>query len=271
MNIHFNNEQLLTQLERATLVKVAVGSHLYGLNTNQSDTDLFHIHAKSKNLDNSFLWEHHQLQFKQQNTDLIFTDLFIFIRNLLSGDSTINFEVLHSVELQNSDLKFLSDNKLEFYNYNILKSYLGMAKRDLKQCITESGNQVNSKKLSHAYRGIITAQAILAQNYDNQLSQYGEDFKIIKTLKFNKGVLDRDQEINNLLINLNDKMNNLREEINKLLEQKLLVRCLRVEFMQELDLWLEQFTGTNTYIDKQNQLVMDKGIYYQVLEEGLKY
>jgi predicted nucleotidyltransferase len=266
MNIHFDNTQLLAQLEQATLVKVAVGSHLYGLNTDKSDVDILHIHAKSKNLDQSFLWEHHQLQFKQQNTDLIFTDLFIFIRNLLSGDSTINFEVLHTKELADSDLKFLSDNKKQFYNYNILKSYLGLAKRDLKQCFSETNHYLNTKKLSHAYRSIITAEAILAGNYDNHLSHYQVDFNIIKDLKFNNYTNGQ-----TLITELEAKCGLLRDKINKMLEQKQLVRCLRLEFMQELDLWLQDFSGTNTYIAKQNQLVMDKQIYYQVLEEGLQY
>lgn len=266
MNIHFDNQLLLNQLQAATLVKVAVGSHLYGLNTSTSDSDILHIHAKSKNLDKSFLWEHHQLQFKEKNTDLIFSDLFIFIRNLLSGDSTINFEVLHSSELASSDLKFLSDNKLQFYNYNILKSYLGLAKRDLKQCFSESNQYLNTKKLSHAYRGIVTAEAILAGNYDNHLSQYQSDFNIIKDLKFNNY-----QNGQALISSLEERSNQLRDRINKLLEQKQLVRCLSISFMKELDLWLNQFTGINSYIDKQNKLVMDKTIYYQVLEEGLKY
>lgn len=266
MNIHFDNQTLLKQLEEATLVKLAMGSHLYGLNTDQSDTDILHIHAKSKTLDNSFLWEHHQLQFKAKNTDLVFTDLFIFIRNLLSGDSTINFEVLHSQELAGSDLKFLSDNKQQFYNYNILKSYLGLAKRDLKQCFSESNNYLNNKKLSHAYRGIVSTEAILNHNYDNHLSNYQADFKIIKDLKFNN--YHNGQE---LIKDLEVKANQLRDKINKMLEQKQLVRCLSLDFMQELDLWLNQFSGTSTYIDKQNKLVMDKTIYYQVLEEGLKY
>lgn len=266
MNIHFDNQSLLTQLQEATLVKVAMGSHLYGLNTDKSDVDILHIHAKSKNLDNSFLWEHHQLQYKDKNTDLVFTDLFIFIRNLLSGDSTINFEVLHSDEVKNSDLKFLSDNKHQFYNYNILKSYLGLAKRDLKQCFSESNNYLNTKKLSHAYRGIVSAEAILQGNYDNHLSNYQADFNIIKDLKFNNY-----QNGQALIGELETRTNQFRDKINKLLEQKQLVRCLSISFMQELDLWLNQFTGINTYIDKQNKLVMDKNIYYQVLEEGLKY
>lgn len=269
MNIHFNNANLLQELTQATLLKVEFGSSLYGINSVNSDVDYLYLHAREKSLDNSFLWEHHQLQMKHNNQDLIFSTLHLFLRNLLSGDSTINFEVLHSSELAQSSLNFLFTHRQKFYNYNMIKSYLGLAKRDLKSCLVNENQFVNFKKLSHAYRGIISAQAILNCNYDNQLTQYQADYQIIKDLKLNQTLsFAQAQELVQYLENLNS---DLRKKNNNLLESKKINRTLDINFMKKLDEWLNDFTGTIDYTTKQNHLQLDKTIYYLVLEEGLKY
>ena len=96
MNIHFEDKDLFEQLKRESLVKVKVGSHLYGMETDESDVDYLYIYLKPENMKDSFIWEHHQLQYKEDGVDHNFVDLHTFIRNILTGDSTINFEVLHS-------------------------------------------------------------------------------------------------------------------------------------------------------------------------------
>lgn len=265
MNIHFNNRDLFNSLKSSALETVSFGSKLYNLETDSSDSDVLYIHAEASNLKNSFIWEHHQLQFKDQNIDHIFTSLQLFLRNLMTGDSTINFEVLHSEEFKNGDFKFLYDFRHEFYNYNIIKSYLGLAKRDLKQ--VQSNSFINYKKLSHAYRGIVSAEAILNKNYDNLLSQYQDDYKVIKSLKVTQSCGDVQSLINSLEL----RMNNLRDELNIKLNQRTITRVLSVNSMGKLDSWLDSFAGSENYLNKQAKLTIDKNLYYEVLEEGLRY
>jgi predicted nucleotidyltransferase len=202
---------------------------------------------------------------KKNNKDYLFSSLHLFLRNLISGDSCINFEVLHTDSIKNSSLSFLHQNREEFYNYNIAKAYLGFAKRDLKNIIHEN-NFINYKKLSHVVRSVTTCEAILNKNYDNHFSHYQQEYNLMKSLK--------DQKTNNAhdLIKLyEEKTTTLRNQINNLLENKKIVRALKVDFMASLDIWLEDLVNSNDYIQKRNHLTIDKTLYYKVLEEGLKY
>jgi len=129
----------------------------------------FYEQGRADAMKNSFLWEHHQLQYKEDGIDHLFVDLHSFIRNIMTGDSTINFEVLH--ELKNSSLNFLYENRNFFYSYNIMKSYLGFAKRDLKQCLINGEFNHNFKKLSHATRCVNSYHMIMNGEYLNDLSK----------------------------------------------------------------------------------------------------
>lgn len=163
MNIHFTEEHNLTStLDSLTVFRTAVGSTMYGLETEDSDIDYLSIYVEPTFNRNSLLWEHHQLQYKFSNVDYNYTTLQTFIRNILTGDSTINFEVLFSKELKHSeDLKWLYNYRFAFINYNIIKSYLGLAKRDLKMWRKSTKNGVHTtetnKKLSHFFRGVTIA------------------------------------------------------------------------------------------------------------------
>src|ERR1700749_424554 len=99
MNIHFKDKELFENLKHATLAKVRIGSHLYGTNDSESDEDFLHIYATSEKELQSFIWTNHQLQYKTDGNDHNFISLHAFIRNCVNGDSTINFEVIHSTEL----------------------------------------------------------------------------------------------------------------------------------------------------------------------------
>lgn len=72
-----------------------------------------------------------QYNDNENNIDYIYTSLGQFVRNIISGDSTINYEVLQHPEFRKEfkNLYFVV-NKLD--KINTVKSYLGMAKRDIK-------------------------------------------------------------------------------------------------------------------------------------------
>lgn len=265
MNIHFTDNNLFQTLKANSLFSIQIGSHLYGLNTKDSDCDILYIVADSLQMNNSFLWEHHQLQYKDNNCDHIFTTLKQFIRNLITGDSTINFEVIHSQELANSYLKFLYENRLMFYNYQMTKSYLGLARRDLKQ-VQDNTQHTNFKKLSHAYRGLVTSYGILNQNYSNDFINYQDKFKEIKDLKFN----NFNGDIIYLISYLHNEIEMARDELNNLFNQHKINRIMSLENMAKLDHWLEAIQKSADYISKTNYSI-DKNLYYNVLENGLKY
>jgi hypothetical protein len=107
MNIHINEEEF-NYLKQNTLLKIVVGSHLYQLNNDQSDKDILYITNNLEQNLHSVVQLHHQYQYKNNNTDYLICSLQNFIKNLISGDSTINFEALFSEEIKNhKELSFL--------------------------------------------------------------------------------------------------------------------------------------------------------------------
>ena len=204
MNIHFKDENLFEQLMKSSLFQIEVGSSLYGLDTESSDKDILIIYAEGISNQKSFLWEHHQLQYKKDNIDYIFTTLPLFIRNWMSGDSTINFEVLFSEKLgSDENMNFLSRNKDRYYTYNIMKSYLGFAKRDLKTIRkNETENPNLYKKIAHFLRGVETVTRIRNNDYSN-------DFSHLKDIKLGKrlGVNTLIEEHESTMIQLRKKIN----------------------------------------------------------------
>lgn len=158
MNIHFTDKILKEQLDNSTIFKIEVGSGMYKLKTPESDTDILCIYLEGSLNLTGITQNHHQFQYKdtENNIDYVYTSLSQFIKNIISGDSTINYEVLQSPEFKAefSDLYFFV-NKLD--KINIIKSYLGMAKRDIKAFKKEP----SAKKAYHIKRGVLFANAIM--------------------------------------------------------------------------------------------------------------
>lgn len=212
MNIHFTDEKLFNDLMQSSIFQIEIGSGMYNLKTETSDTDILVIYLDGVVNSNSIIRTHHQLQFIKDNldgtsTDYIFTSLTQFLNNILSGDSTINYEVLKSDEFKNhsKEFKFLSELEV-FNNVNVIKSYLGMAKRDLKAL---KGN-FSTKKLYHLSRGILFAEAML--NSKCIFEALKENYSKLKEIR-EKDVYFYTESY---LIGLNVliiKMNKLREQI----------------------------------------------------------
>jgi len=265
VNIHSLDKKLLEKLKEMSFMRVRVGSHMYGMDTKDSDIDYLYLYVKPKGLMNSFSWEHHQLQFKEDGIDHNFTDLHSFIRNIMTGDSTINFEVLHSEEFKNNPkVKFLYDNRKWFYSYNIIRSYLGLSRRDLKMCtkVRPKVDGINHKKLYHACRGMRAAEHLMKGAYENVVSdmlfsKYLREIKEGKILKCEA----RD------LIKVTDAcIGSTRDELNKRFEAKEIPRVMNVSQMALLDSWLRGFTD-----QYQREFDFDCNYFYNALEEGIKY
>lgn len=280
MNIHFGNRELYCDLLDVSVASIKVGSHMYGLDNENSDEDLLHIYIEPTINKNSFMWEHHQLQYKHKGVDHNFTTLQAFIRNAMTGDATINFETLFSEELKLSPLKWLWRHRESFINYNIIKSYLGMAKRDLKMYLKDSNrgtvNTVETdKKLSHFYRGLIYAEMLLEGEFSLKLEGkhhvmakgYMDDFTFLKNVKSGEWSKDRDTNMD-FLKEAEDKMENLRKKLNARLDARKIVKFMNPENMQSLDYDTRMFTkGVNNGLK-----TLDYGdLFYKALEEGITY
>lgn len=156
MNIKISKEQA-DKLFNVKQVEYVIGSHLYGTNTKKSDTDILVIYDLEYK-SSLFLPNFHQFQWddKENNKQYIFTTRPQFYKNLLSGDSTINFDVFLTY--------FENENKLEILRtYKIIKSFIGFAKRDIKQY--SLGKDKN--KLFHINRGLYCAEELLNNRLPN--------------------------------------------------------------------------------------------------------
>lgn len=166
MNIHFTDKELFEKLKSATIAKCVVGSHMYGTNTETSDTDYLYIYATSENELNSFIKTHHQLQYKEDGIDYNFVSLHNFMNNTLNGDSSINFEVINSDALIGTDLEFLNTYKKSFLTYTIVRSYLGFARRDIKHFFRAETEYDKLKRLKHIVRGYLYSNDMINGCFD---------------------------------------------------------------------------------------------------------
>ena len=280
MNIHFTDINLFNSLREQTILQIEIGSELYNLKNENSDTDYLLIYVEPLYNRNSFMWEHHQLQYKdiKNNIDYNFTSLQTFIRNALTGDSTINFEVLFSDALMNSKLNWLSDYQRYFINYKIIHSFCGLAKRDLRywQKDTNNGKKhtiETHKKLSHFVRGVIFAKMLINGYFKLDLDEHRTftefdyaDLELLDRIKH--GSLD--YSFKGLVDIVEKQMHILRVENNVNLEKKNIVLYMNSNIMKELDEKVESFI--NEFDMKMKVEKLDYGkLYYESLEEGVRY
>lgn len=207
MNIHFTDSELFDKLKEATITKIKVGSHMYGTNNENSDTDYLYIYATSQNELLSPIKTHHQLQYKNNNVDYNFVSLHTFITNVLNGDSTINFETIQSGQLIGTDLEFLYHLKDRFITYTVIRSYLGLCRRDIKHFHKCKTDYEKSKKLKHIIRGYIYARDMLHNQWNFELANI-ELKSIGIDITTNKQLRQYESEISNLRNELNDRFNN---------------------------------------------------------------
>lgn len=264
MNIHVS-KTTFDELMKATIVSVEMGSKMYSLNNEKSDTDILHIIATPKGWNDSLVWTHHNVQFKEEGVDHVFTTLQNFIRNILKGDSTINYECLYSKELENSELSFVCDMRKDFANFSLVRSYLGLAKRDLKLF----SQNYDNKKLFHGLRGLWTAKRILDGSYSNDIKSIDPQFyDYLRDLK-NNNLTDR-MELIKKMKETKVEIDQLRLSITDNLQTNILNRIMEESKLEKLDSGLKKFCNTQEYLSKVLPDIEIKDIY-KVLNTEVTY
>ncbi len=265
MNIHIHDQDLFALLMGATLVKMEVGSSLYGLKDAESDTDILCIYVPSINKVNSLLNLQHVLQYKDEENriDYIFEDVFSFVRNCLSGDSSINFEALHTKALKDSPLSFLYDQRFAFYNYNIVKAYLGFSKRDRKFLDESLSDREQTKKMTHIFRSYLFGKQILERNFQLDATLLKSKKDSYLQMSFSEKINEADR----VCMEIDDFRKNV---LNKRLESGRIQKFMKVADQQVLDQSLNVFAKTDAYLQRQLEY-MDLTMFYEVNENGVNY
>lgn len=210
MNLHFKDIELFEKLKAATLHKAVIGSSMYGTNDENSDIDYLYIYVPSISERNTFYPSHHQLQYKENGVDHNFVNLFTFFKNCINGDSTINFEIINHESIKNSPLVFLWDMKHAFYNYKILRSYNGLARRDIRELPKQTSEADKSKKLAHVLRGHEFSKMIMEKTFNPIIT---EELKSkIKRIK----AIDHWNERKTVTEFLKEEVENYRKYISEL-------------------------------------------------------
>jgi len=267
MNIHFTNKELFNNLKHSTIHSQLVGSHLYDLNDENSDTDKLLVYVDTFDNYLSVNWSHHQLQYisKDERTDYNFCDVKLFVRNILTGDSTVSFETLWTEDFSHSDLSWMLHFREDFINYNIIKSYLGLAKRDLKIArkltsnFTKEHIDANARKrIVHVVRGITFAKKLM--NDEFELVHHN---KLLKSIKSG----EMDFLLKEITDNVENEMNTLRSKLQSLHDNKQIELLMDSTRMKQLDDKLKQYIHDNLSthnIDYDN-------LFYNVIHKNIAY
>jgi hypothetical protein len=227
MNIHIEEEEFDWLMDQPRIGRFTIGSKLYNLHDRHSDTDYLVITYPFFNLTNSPFSNHHQFQYKDRinNIDYNFVDVVTFIKNLVSGDSTVNYELLHSEEFKaNAKIGWLCDYVDSFTTYNIIKSYLGLADRDIRHFNKKVGRDKVSAMM-HIQRGFDFAVRMLYDEF--KLDMYS--YRIDKDEKFIP-------EFERNLSKLREKIKTFRQdELNSAYERKEIPRYLDTKIQMEIN------------------------------------
>lgn len=240
MNIIIDEQQFNILRDRI-IFSGQVGSPLYGFENEKSDKDVMHLYLMSPKelsflLGNTF----YQLQYRQSDpkSDHLLVSLQGFFRNILNGGSTIPFELMHTKNFQNT----FKINVKDFYNYNILKAYLGLVKRDLERIYKLSSLYDKRKVLAHSYRGYVFAREIFEgrtlrlriDEYDNSIKN---NFSVIRDMKREWSL--EDDEISSSIY---AKTMELRDQCNTQVQDGILFRYMDPIKQRELDNYIYELS-----------------------------
>ena len=191
MNIKIDKDEYL-MLDGLIIETHVMGSRLYKTHTEDSDTDILVIH-EPYGFSDIYYPNNHQLQFddEESNTQYIYTTKRQFYRNMFSGDSTINADVVMFSDWGLSD----EDRLNTVRTYNIIKAFIGFAKRDLR--FIKKGKS----KLFHVLRGLYCAEQLM----DNTLPDLNEITKMGSVTEYD-------------IPTLVTKVDELRVRMNKMFE-----------------------------------------------------
>ena len=132
MNIKFCDNELFLELKKQSFARFQFGSFLHGTMNKDSDIDYIYLYKKNECF-NDLIEIDRCLHYKDPN-DHLFFEISDFVDKLKNGGSNVLFELIHHYKIkEDNNLNFLYKNKEKFYNYNNIKAYLGMARRDIKE------------------------------------------------------------------------------------------------------------------------------------------
>lgn len=262
MNIHFEDKILFEKLKSATIVRCLVGSRCYGTHTLDSDHDYLYIYATSENELNSFITTHHQLQYKEDGIDYNFVSLHSFLKNTLNGDSTINFEVINSDALIGTELEFLNENKKSFLTYTMVRSMLGLARRDIKHFFRAETEYGKLKRLKHIVRGYLYSVDMINGCFD-----FNDCNKRLLSIELNVATNKQLKEYENLISNLR---NVLTEKFN---DKTLgLAQKFNVEDGIKITKLFTEYCSSESFKNKQNLLKdFDMTMFINSFENWVEY
>lgn len=120
---------------------------------------------------------HHWLHFKGKDdhgmsVDYLFTTLSDFYRAVVNGDSHIPIEVLfkNRGDLGGTCLEFLTGQYSEYFGtYKVLRSYLGLARKDIKQArefLIKGNNTKVNKKIRMIIEGLYRVAKAIKVDFD---------------------------------------------------------------------------------------------------------
>ena len=259
MNLHIDKNEFDLLINSKLVGQFVIGSKLYGLDDADSDTDYLVIYHPFKNQLQSPFNNHHQFQYKdtENNADYNFVDSITFIKNLIKGDSTINYELLHSEQFKSCSLSFLMSFIPAFRTYTICKAYLGFANRDLKMLNQRKTHKDKLAGILHAKRSYWFARNIFDEKFELELTDLKEYKQYLKTLDYiDPRALSEQREI----------IDSYRKTIiNPALENKLIFRYLDPRVQHLIDLRFQNRIEIN-------EAKLDLSRIYEANEEiELKY
>lgn len=223
MNIKITKEHH-EELSKIYQEEYIFGSQLHGIATKDSDKDYIRIYDLETLAKEAYktcyihLPNIHSFQYDdvENNTQYVYMTYEQFWRNLWSGDGNMV-----------ADVVLLSGEWSEPMSicrtYNIIKGYLGMARRDLKL----HGNK--EKKRFHAFRSLMMAEKLI----NNQQPSI-QDIRELKNRELPS------KEI------LSEKEKNLRGYLNEMLDNNDITRYPIAELPESNTLLELMFTSNNT-------------------------
>lgn len=170
MNIKITKKEFESFINNEVILyKGIIGSRLYKTNKDDSDFDILIMYEKEFKSDILYP-NYHQFQYDdvENNTQYMLISKRHFFKNLFSGDATINADI---IMFDSYPLTSKSDILNTVRTYNIIKAYIGFAKRDIKDYLNKRGKN----KMFHIERGLYCAEELLNGRLPdiNKLKEFG--------------------------------------------------------------------------------------------------
>lgn len=226
-------------LQKNVIAEMMMGSHAHGLADEKSDKDILYIYY-DKDYGNNIYWESNGWQYKTDGIDENYQEIRVFIRNLITAKMCGNLEALLGGWVLNENLSKANALSLDVLfkllmslkSYAIIKSYMGYAKKDMKNAeviLNQAGDKAFEsrdfrKKITHIIRGLNTIVFLLEEGtYDFFEGSESEDYEMAKEIKSGNlqyccGWLTSFIEVSN------SSLTEYREQLNNKLNSKTISR-----------------------------------------------